>query len=298
MPKYWEVVSCKMCAHRVRKIKVTDPDVSQAQRLLLSGWFFVLYCPVAGRCRISRELTGRAVLEERDRAEGESPLLLWLHSPLRNRDELTPAGFCLPLGGYYSFVPGTCWIQWGCLNSALRPKRARAEPGQSLAHFPHRSSAMWRWGRLNKAALKQQICPPFPGMQLAPVPSSAGSRLGRERSGSASVSDADTHTQTHTCACRHAHGHTDTQRGYSAQPEQSLPGGSPAPAALRPLLPPRWRWPRPPPLLSSPLLSPPPPPGPPGPDTESVTAAAPFISAAPAPPRPDGGGREGGRERC
>lgn len=145
------------------------------------------------------------------------------------------------------FLPGTCWIQWRCLNSALRPMRARAEPGQPLAHFPHRSSAMWRWGRLNKAALKK-VCPPFPGRQLVPVPvpSSAGSWLGRERSGSdpGHPRDADMHTQTHTCACRYTHGHG----GYSAQPEQSLPGGSLAPAPSHPLLPPRWRWPQPPPL--------------------------------------------------
>lgn len=166
--------------------------------------FFLLYsCPgcraipdqpgANGAARCRRNGTGWS---------GESPLLLWLHLPVQNRDELTPAGFSLSLGGYYSFLPGICWIQWGCLNSTLRPKRARPESSQSLAHFPHRSSAMWRWGKLNKAALKNQGCPPFPGMQLVPVPSSAGFWLGRERSANAPARPprrGHAHTNVHVC---------------------------------------------------------------------------------------------------
>lgn len=94
---------------------------------------------------------------------GKSPLLLWLHLPVRNRDELTPAGFSPSLGGYYSFLPGTCWIQWGCLNSALRPKRARAEPGQSLAHFPTLEQRHVAMGKAQQSSPKKAGLSALPG---------------------------------------------------------------------------------------------------------------------------------------
>lgn len=95
------------------------------------------------------------------------------------------------------------------------------------------------------------------------------------------------HTQAYTCVGQiHTRAHREaTPRGQS----EVCPGAAP-----HPLPPARSSLPAgagPGPLL----LSPPPPLGPPGRDTVSVTAAAPFISAAPAPPRPDGGGKEGGR---
>lgn len=97
-------------------------------------------------------------------------------------------------------------------------------------------------------------------------------------------------TRTHKRTRVRVDTHTDTRRGYSARREQSLPRGSPAPA------PPSAHSSLPAGAGPGPLLSPPPPLGPPGPDTVSVTAAVPFISSAPAPPRPDGGGREGGSD--
>lgn len=97
-----------------------------------------------------------------------------------------------------------------------------------------------------------------------------------------------TRTCTHKRTRARVGTHTDTEATPRSQ-SKVCPGAAPHPLPPAPSSLPAGAGP-------SPLLSPPPPLGPPGPDTVSVTAAVPFISAAPAPPRPDGAGREGGSD--